>query len=269
MANAKIAFITAIYGKYEETCKPFVKQTIEADFICFTDCQNIQENGWIIDRIPYHTLAPSPLDNGNNHNSLKKNKHTFNIAKYYKQAFLNIKRLQLYDVVVWLDGTVEIRNEFTAEWILNHIKEKKIITWEHEKRYGSLNAEVNSSMFDRYTSTFWFDQEQPYQDVKAQYLSYLKDGYDEGYWETVDPSRENLGVWLTCFIAFDIQSDEVKQFIDMWYLQTLNYTTQDQIGFPYVVQKTGLIPYTLPDNEIKGSFPHNETDFYIKHTHGK
>ena len=34
---SKVAFITAILGDYEITCKPFVKQTIETDFICFTN----------------------------------------------------------------------------------------------------------------------------------------------------------------------------------------------------------------------------------------
>jgi hypothetical protein len=62
---------------------------------------------------------------------------------------------------------------------------------------------------------------------------------------------------------------EVLKFLDLWYSQTLKYTTQDQIGFPYVCQKTNLIPYTLPDEEVRGVFPHQMTDFYIKHEHGK
>jgi len=41
-----------------------------------------------------------------------------------------------------------------------------------------------------------------------------------------------------------------KTFLDLWYLQTLKYTTQDQIGFSYVCQKTNRIPHTLPNNEI-------------------
>lgn len=50
----------------------------------------------------------------------------------------------------------------------------------------------------------------------------------------------------------------------MWYLQTLKYTTQDQIGFSYVYQKTKIIPFTLPNNEIYGDNPHKETMFYDK-----
>ena len=62
---------------------------------------------------------------------------------------------------------------------------------------------------------------------------------------------------------------DVKTFLDLWYLQTLKYTTQDQIGFPYVCQKMNLLPYTLPNTEITGNNPHTNTMLYIKHGHGR
>jgi hypothetical protein len=76
-----------------------------------------------------------------------------------------------------------------------------------------------------------------------------------------------MGVWITCFVAFLQHDDDVSSFLDLWYLQTLKYTTQDQVGFSYVCQKTKTIPYTLPNNEIYG-LPHKHTMFYIKHNHG-
>ena len=115
--NAKICFITAIYGNYEASCKKFVKQTVDTDFICFTNNPSIIANGWIIDTTPYHIQNKSKIDNGRFKNSISKNKHTFNIAKYYKQAFQNIPILQQYDVVVWLDGTIEIIYDKTSEYI--------------------------------------------------------------------------------------------------------------------------------------------------------
>ena len=105
---ANICFITAIYGGYEKSCKKFVNQTIDTDFICFTDDPNIINNGWFIDTTPYHLMYKSNMDNDSFRNSLSNNTHTFNIAKYYKQAFTNIPILQKYDVIVWLDGTIEI-----------------------------------------------------------------------------------------------------------------------------------------------------------------
>ena len=165
----KVCFITAIYGNYEASCKKFVKQTVETDFICFTDNKDIVSNGWIIDTTPYHFQNKSPLDNNTYINSLSNNIHTFNIAKYYKQAFRNIPILEKYDAVIWLDGTIEIIYDKTSEYILQHIYEERIIGWNHEWRYGILKHEVAASHFERYTSTYWNNQTQPYQDIDYQY----------------------------------------------------------------------------------------------------
>jgi hypothetical protein len=265
----KICFITAIYGNYELSCKKFVEQTIETDFICFTNNEDIISNGWTIDTTPYHLTNKSKLDDDTFINSLCNNKHTFNIAKYYKQAFIDIPVLQKYDVVVWLDGTIEIIYDKTSEYILNNIYKEKIIGWRHEMRSGVLSAEVVASSYgDRYTSTFWYNQEQPYQDIHNQYKCYLEEGYDELFFKNINSKNQHFGVWATCFIAFLKNDDEVKDFLNLWYLQTLKYTTQDQIGFPYVCQKTKIIPYTLPNCEIYGEFSHINTQFYIKHNHG-
>ena len=265
---ASICFITAIYGSYDKSCKKFVKQTIDTDFICFTDNANMTSNGWIIDTTPYHLINKSEMDDDTFTNSLCNNKHTFNIAKYYKQSFRKIPLLQKYDVIVWLDGTIEIIYDKTSEYILNNIYKEKIIGWHHEHRNGQMNLEVNASHFYRYNTTFWFNQEQPYQNVDHQYKCYLEDGYTDSFFKNLNSHTPHMGIWITCFVAFLHKDKDVMNFLDLWYLQTLKYTTQDQIGFPYVCQKTNLIPFTLPNSEISGDCPHNNTMFYIKHGHG-
>lgn len=265
----KICFITAIYGSYEKSCKKFVQQTIETDFICFTDNKNIISNGWTINTTPYHLLNKSKLDNDTYINSLCNNKHTFNIAKYYKTAFSNIPILQNYDVIVWLDGTIEIVYDKTSEYILNHIYDEKIIGWHHEQRYGILSGEVKASHFNRYTSTHWNNQSQPYQDVDNQYKCYLNEGYTDSYFKDLKSHTPHMGVWITCFTAFLQKDKDVNKLLDLWYLQILKHTTQDQISFPYVCQKTSIVPFTLPNQEIHGDRPHVSTMLYIKHTHGK
>jgi hypothetical protein len=136
---AKVCFITAIYGNYEQTCKKFVKQTIETDFICFTNNENIISNGWFIDYTPYHNIYKSPLDND----------HTFNIAKYYKQTFRNIPRLNKYDVIIWIDGSIEIIYDKVSEYIFLNIYDKQIITWKQGKHdvHKLLSGEVRASHF--------------------------------------------------------------------------------------------------------------------------
>lgn len=266
---SKICFITAIYGNYEVTCKPFEIQTIPTDFICFTDNKHIISNGWCIDNTPYHLINTNIFDDGNYINSIRKNKHTFNIAKYYKQSFKSIPRLAKYDVIVWLDGTLELIYDGISEYILEYIYVTKIIGWHHEHRKGILKREVKASHFERYTSTYWFGQRQPYQDVDAQYATYVRDGYTDLFFKDYMHASKHFGVWITCFVAFLQNDSEVREFLDLWYLQTLKYTTQDQIGFPYVCWKTQLLPQTLPNLEIAGDSPHYHTQFYHKHDHSK
>ena len=119
-----------------------------------------------------------------------------------------------------------------------------------------------------YNSKFWNLQNQPIQDVWAQYNEYIKDGYDEEFFKKINNDNPNFGVWITCFVAFLNKDKSVADFLKLWYFQTLKYTTQDQVSFPYVCQKTNIIPYTLPDNNILSpEGPHNKTMFYIKHPH--
>ena len=263
-----ICFITAVYGAYEKSCKKFAKQTVDTDFICFTDDASIVSNGWTIDTTPYHLVNKSPLDDDTFRNSICKNSHTFNIAKYYKQSFSAIPILKDYDVVVWLDATIEIVCDKTSEYILQHIRKEKIIGWHHEERFGILSKEVEASRFDRYISTFWHNQAQPYQDIDDQYRSYVEDGYTDAFFKNLNSHTPHMGVWITCFVAFLQKDADVHQFLNLWYEQTLKHTTQDQIGFSYVCQKTNLVPFTLPNNEIEGNCPHQKTMFYMKHNHG-
>jgi hypothetical protein len=278
----RVAYITAILGNYELTCKPFVKQTIDSDFICFTDNPNIESNGWIIDTNPYHDTHKSPIDNGLYINSISKkgklkeleNRHTFNLAKYYKQSWSNIPRLKDYDVVIWLDGTIEITKEDVSEYMMELCQKYEIVSWHHELRGGLLFHEAYVCYLPKYMDRNYLNQKQPYQDVIAQYHSYLQEGYDEEFFIKY-PRKEgrgrgdHFGVWITCFVAFNNRSEKVKKFLDKWYLQTLKYTTQDQVGFPKVVQDLNLVPYTLPDIRFGGNDPHVSTDIFIKHEHLK
>lgn len=220
-------------------------------------------NGWIIDTTPYHeTHAPAFARSGGFHNS--DNKHTFCQAKFYKQAFHCIPRLTAYDAVVWLDGTVEITSPQTAQIVLARLAAgHPIATWQHEHRTvggDAMAEETRDSAIDRYKSTFWFGQPQPFQDCPAQLAAYRAEGFDR----TVFP--RGISMWITCFVAFDRRWPGLDAFLDTWYLQTLQYTTQDQIGFPYTCWKTGTVPYTFPDEEVNGA-GHSVTDLYKKHEH--
>jgi hypothetical protein len=268
-AGARICFITAVYGMPDQACKPFAVQSVPTDFVCFTDNLRIQSHGWDIDTTPYHVVNKSGLDtDASRVNSLSKNRHAFNVAKYYKQAFVNIPRLQKYEVVVWLDETVEITHPCVSEYLLRHIRDAKIIGWHNDQRNGSLSQEVRAVRSFRYRSAFWNKQPQPYQDADRQYEHYVADGYTDAYFKSLSPHTPHLGVWITCFLAFLQKNPAVARFLDLWYLQTLVHTNHDQIGFSFACQKTDLVPMTLPNQDVAGE-PSARTDFYVKHNHGR
>lgn len=277
-STSKYVFITAMFGTYEKSAKKVHPQNVPTDWICFTNNPNLEPNGWQLDYFPYHDVFPSPIDDGKMLNSFNNNKHPFNKAKYYKQAFQNIPRLKQYDIVIWLDGTLEIECDFAVEYVANKIinQSQPVVGWHHEMRHGSLKQEVDVSIIEspvnKYVNTEWLGFKQPRQNVKKQYEDYLASGYREEYWNEVRSKVNNtsphFGVWITAFVAFDNKNGAVTNFLNYWYLQTLQYSTQDQVGFSFAAQRLNIIPYTLPDDKIWGGKPHEMTQFYWKWNHG-
>ena len=104
-------------------------------------------------------------------------------------------------------------------------------------RNGILSKEVQDSRYYRYNSTFWNGQTQPIQDIDKQYECYLKDGYSDEYFKNIKSHTPHFGVWITCFVAFLHKDKSVQEFLDLWYLQTLKYTTQDQMASLMFVRK--------------------------------
>lgn len=255
----RICFVTAILGNYETTCKNPIKQTIPCDFIVFTDNPNIKTHGiWRVISSRKYRHGINENDVSKKYvNSLKNNTHNFNRSKFFKLNLHRIPELQGYHAVVWLDGTVQITNPMCAEICLSLIENGcNLATFDHLDRRGKLKGEVSASHFERYTSTHWNNQDQPYQDVDKQYEDYVRQGF-------VD-----VGVWITCFLLFDMRNPQSHQFLDEWWYQNLTYTTQDQISFPFVCWKMGIRPYTFPDGNINGRGD-TVNDLYTKHQHGK
>ena len=319
--GAKVAFITAIYGSYEKSCKPYTRQTIPADFICFTDNINIESNGWIVDHYPYHehiwnhhthththpdshnhnnenntTTAKDSDDNNvydwitdlemnntkiiikNALNHYKNNKNPFNIAKFYKSSFYKIPFLleKGYEAIVWMDGTIAIQNERTAEVMLNLIrKNKNLITFERVTMGGSLLEEALSSLEqDKYIDTNFNNVTQPFQDIMQQYYTYMNNGYDDtGYWRMQSPSRIDYGLWMTCFLGFNFMNthkNNTINFLKNWYQHIVFLSTQDQMSFSYVAQVLRMNPYSLPDEGDDAEFVGTNwwNNFFSKLEHG-
>jgi len=273
MSSPRLCFVTSITGGYEQTCKKPAPQRIPCDFIVFTDRPKTIEThdgAWkVVDANLYEYGVDHARDASTNPreiNSLWNNRHPFNKAKFFKLNLHRIPELASYDVVVWLDGTVEITDPMCAERVLGALGDSPLV-FRHEHRKGSLKAEVDDSMYAKYTSAFWNGHQQPVQDLQKQYADYVRDGFVERW--IPNPIDEHDGVWITCFVAWDMRSPRTAEFLDMWWRENVVHTTQDQVSFPYVAWKTGIRPRSLPSGGIGGAEPHKKTDFYVKRDHGR
>lgn len=134
----RIAFVSAIIGGYERTTKPVANQTVPVDCIVYSDRADLETHGiWrIIDteryRLGINATDASPAYN----NSLSNNTHTFNRAKFFKLNLHRLPELAQYDIVVWLDGTVEVTSPNAAAtlvWLLR-ARGAAIVTFDHPHR---------------------------------------------------------------------------------------------------------------------------------------
>ncbi len=281
LQRARIAFVTAIVGNYETTCKIPIKQTIPTDFIIYTDNPTIQQQTsnsiWKSIDITRYQYGLNDRDKyKSKKNSLINNQHPFNKAKFIKLNLHRLPELHGYDVIVWIDGTIKITNPMCSElifdWLMN--KGKNIMVYEH--KHGTLAQEVNASHYERYTSTYWLNHTQPYQDIDAQYKYYIEKEHYEDRWFmkelTPNDIKESTGnipvnpMYLTNFIAFNMKNEITYKFLDLWYDQIMTYTTQDQISFVYTLFKLKLLPF----NTIASGFVFNDfkTQLFEKLDHG-
>ena len=253
----RICFVTCITGGYDKDLKRPKSQTVPCDFLAYVDdfFETTESNGWtLLDVRPYSHGIDERDRRPDHRNSLTNNQHSFNRAKFVKLNLHRLPELSGYDHVVWLDGSIEVTSPTCAEACLRMADAgHPIVLFAHDF-WQTLSEEVRASHYKRYTSHFYFGQRQPYQDVDAQHADYVSQGFSD------------VGLWITCFVSFDMRKDVCHRFLDLWYEQNLVHTTQDQIGFPYVCWKMNVRPYTLPDDVIHGKGT-SRTDFFVKHKH--
>ena len=245
-----IVFITAIYtdikndSMYKE-CTHVKKQKLNCDFICFTNKNHIINNGWTIDTTPYHLNNEIYMKYKNS-----MDRDTRDIIKFYKMQFYKIPLLKKYNIVIWIDSSMQITSDIITIHANNLITKNNLICLQtHEYRNGSLLNEVNACCS-------FFNKEK----LKKQYKYYIKNGYKEEYWTS---KTKLYGLWSCGFIIFNMNDEKIYKLLDRWYLHNMKYTNRDQISFPYICYKLKIIPYTFPDNVLKGN-AHTINTFYTR-----
>ena len=219
----RIAVITAIYGGYDNLKEPTEVNNKElADWFCFTEDTNMKSPIWKIINTPYH------IQNGkeeykqytNWFDNIKEDK-TKNMmsAKYYKIKTHEIDILKGYDYYIWVDGSLLLRPGFLNN-IIKLIDRYELINFKHPAR-----TNIKDEMALSITMTKYMNQ-----NIPAQYDAYIKDGFPD-----------DLGLF-ECTMIIKKNIPRINEVFDLWWIQNMQYSYQDQISYTYCLWKKGVKP---------------------------
>lgn len=200
----RIAVVSGIYGDYDKP-NPILAAHPRCDYLMFTDDYELEVPGWRV--IP-----------DTNHDSFL---HPRLAAKWPK--FVQDRRLQGYDSIVWIDGSFEITTRTFPIWALSFAG-GGIAQFQHPFR-DCIYAEAQACKgMVKYHGL----------PIDAQVAKYRSEGHPE-HW----------GLWATGIIAWG--SVELARVIgEDWWNENLAWTYQDQLSEAYVLRKNDVRPATLP-----------------------
>lgn len=197
---------TAVCGAYEYATPTNLKID-GVDFIYFTDGKS---NFPISNPWKEIVLGDKHLDNRRRSKRPKLNPHS-------------IPELLNYKYMIWIDGSMTIKNHNFVEQLLSYMH----------------NGFIVSPHFDNRNCA--------YGEATIRPLKYSKEPLDEqvAFYRS-EQFPENYGLYECGFSARDMTNQKVKQLGELWHEQNLTWSYQDQVSFPYCLWKTGYVPDVLP-----------------------
>jgi hypothetical protein len=197
---------TAVCGAYEHTI-PTTQKIDGVDFIYFTDGKSnfSIKNPW-----REIVLEDQHLDNRRRAKRPKLNPHS-------------IPELLNYKYMVWIDGSMTIKNHNFIEEVMMYMENGFVVSPHFDNRdcaYGEATIRP---------------QKYANEPLDAQVEFYKSEGFPENY-----------GLYECGFSARDLSNQSVLELGSLWHQQNLSWSYQDQVSFPYCLWKTGFIPDILP-----------------------
>lgn len=185
----KVAVYTAIFGNYDDP-KEWVKQSVDCDFLVFNDTYELPEELKIL--------------------------HPRHKAKYFKLQPHKIPTLCKYDVIIWVDGSAEIKSPDFVKDMLFHLEQDEIMAFKHPEGRDCVYQEAEySKNMPKYQ----------YQPIESQANYYKLSGYPE-----------HNGLYACGMMVYKLTT-KIQATLNDWWIQNLTWTYQDQISFPYVLWK--------------------------------
>jgi hypothetical protein len=237
--SVRVCVYSAIYGGYD-VLKSQPEQTIECDFVCFTDAAGpARVAGWHMIRVDrsrhMHPRMRAKFFKINSHKVFPKGR----LAWRYDPLASFLGRNQFYDAIVWIDGSIQIKSAKFIEEFVAHIGPNGWTMFVHPDRDCIYNELIASLSLRKY-------QAQP---VEAQVNAYRREGYPAGN-----------GLMACTVIGRSSQDDRLARVNRAWWHENRIWSYQDQLSLPVVLWRLGLgydpVHVNLWNNEWFDWVPH-------------
>ena len=231
----RVCVYTAIYGGYD-TLKAYPTQTMEADFVCFTDQEyNTDTHGWrvICDRRfrKWHPRMQAKYFKVRNH-------RVFNSGRFFGFNAL-WHGLTNYDVTIWMDGHLQIKTIRFVEIMASSLGRYGIAMPVHPDR-DCIYTEVDASIPMRKYHGL---------PLREQVESYRRRGYPE-----------HNGLMASGVIVRDMSKPLLASINDDWWREIENWSYQDQLSLPFALWSRNYwydeVYINIWDNDLYGRSAH-------------
>jgi len=211
----KIAVYTAIFGEYNPL-REIPEQSIEADYICFCDNDNYHANGWNVIKTEYP----------------RKDFHARLRSRYFKILPHYLVELNNYDVVIWIDGSFEIKDKDFIKFCIEGLADSDMVLFKHPQRDCIFEEFLAGDQIRKYD----------FEDKIEQRLDYRQRYPEHG------------GLYATGISARKHKSDKVIKVMNDWWNEILKYSVQDQVSFPVACLQNKFHPNTFKENQLENKY---------------
>ena len=143
------------------------------------------------------------------------------------------------DASLWMDGSIHVLDDRFIRLVREKLSEHELVLWDHpEDRDCFLQEAQHCHDWPKY-------RDGPLLEQADHYLS--------------QGMPEHFGLWATGSIARR-HTDRMKSFGDDWLAEMQAWTIQDQVSFPYLLWREGIVPGTFGldqlENDLVVVMPH-------------
>lgn len=229
----KVAVYTTIFGGYDDL-HPVIKQSVQADYFCITDdAKRLKSEPQDDEKYEKWNIVQVEQP--------RKDLHPRMRAKWYKVFPWECAQLRDYEVVIFIDGDVDVRSPEMVAYFLRNLK-SDLLVFRHPYR---------KCIYDE-------------RDASAAMVKYKDEDLDRqvDFYRLFHPAGAGL---YACTVIIRKQTQRIQALMMSWWHENIKFTWQDQLSFPVVCRVHHIVPDVLPDqlysNQYFKVMPHaNKAD---------